>query len=177
MPKNTLTILAANSIVDAAKLVQHRLDIEDPTDAVDIVQLLIQANADGAAKKYGTTPLKSADFADDAAIDCEHIESLLFLDRHAVRKMYLSVYAAALKDPSLPKAAKYGVCATKDNPVVYDQKKSSVLHIYIDPLDGNDANDGLSAKSAMRTLAELKDRLMYGEHGRMIADSLLRDVQ
>jgi hypothetical protein len=99
----------------------------DDDDAVELERFTVQALAEGAAMRFGANPLKSEDFSDDVAVDCEHFETLFLLPRNSVRGLYLKCYAAGLN-------------ATSD--------------LFVDPKNGSDENDGLSAKRALRTLAE-----------------------
>jgi hypothetical protein len=67
-------------------------------DADDIFALLLKAVADGTARKYGPDPLTHPDFLDEAAIDCEAIETLLLLPEHSVRDYYLLEYRLARRN-------------------------------------------------------------------------------
>ncbi len=105
-------------------------------DANMIYDLFRAAQCDGLNETYGPDPVTSDDFADDAAIDCEHIEMLLRLPERSVLAYYLLEYHLAYK-----LAAK------------------QASEFYVDEDRGNDTNTGKSFTSPLQSAAELKRRI------------------
>ncbi len=88
--------------INSAESIGCHFDLDDEADAKEICALLARAKTDGANARYGRAPLKSEDFADEVAVDCQHIEAIMLLPSHSVRKLYLSEYARALKTTRSP---------------------------------------------------------------------------
>ena len=108
----------------------------DDLDAVELERLVVQARSEGAARRFGANPLKSEEFADDVALDCEHFEALFILPKNSVRKLYVRCYADGRREA----------------------EENAPKHLFVDPVNGNDENDGRSTRTALQTTTEAERR-------------------